>query len=151
MCLLMRACGAELTHQRDFALRRIYSVGEPLTAEAIEWAERAFGVPVYDNYWQTETGSLVIANRPGVPVRRGSMDTPVTGVAAAMIDERGRELPAGIVGDIAVRRRFLRSLRATGISLKRRAPAFAPVGTSRGIADAATAKATSGSSCAMMM
>lgn len=101
--LLMRACGEELTDQRDFALRRIYSVGEPLTAEVIEWAERTFGVPVYDNYWQTETGSLVIANRPGVPVRRGSMGKPVTGVAAAIIDEHGQELPAGMIGDIAIR------------------------------------------------
>ncbi len=101
--LLMRAGGEELTHQRDFALRRIYSVGEPLTAEVIEWAERVFGVPVYDNYWQTETGSLVIANRPGVPVRRGSMGKPVTGVSAAIIDEHGQELSAGMTGDIAVR------------------------------------------------
>ncbi|GAC1403382.1 MAG: acetate--CoA ligase [Pyrinomonadaceae bacterium] len=88
---------------RDFALRRIYAVGEPLNTEVIAWAEGAFGVPVYDNYWQTETGSQVIANRPGVPVRRGSMGKTVSGVYAAIIDEQGRELPANTVGDIAIR------------------------------------------------
>lgn len=100
---LMRAGGEELTHERQLALRRIYSVGEPLNPEVIAWAERVFSVPVYDSYWQTETGSQVIANRPGIPVRRGSMGTPVTGVYAAIVDEQGRELPAGTIGDIALR------------------------------------------------
>jgi acetyl-CoA synthetase len=101
--LLMNAADVGALRERDFALRRIYAVGEPLNAEVIAWVERAFQVPVYDNYWQTETGSQVIANRPGIPIKRGSMGRAVPGVYAAIIDERGRELPAETVGDIAIR------------------------------------------------
>lgn len=100
---LLMSEGDAPAHGRAFALRRIYSVGEPLNPEAIAWVERVFGVPVYDNYWQTETGSQVIANRPGVPVRRGSMGRPVPGVAVGIIDHAGREQPPGVVGDIALR------------------------------------------------
>lgn len=89
--------------RRDFALRRIYTVGEPLGPEVIAWAEEAFGAPVYDNYWQTETGAQVIANRPGLLVKRGSMGKAVAGAHVAVIDEQGNELPPNVVGDIAVR------------------------------------------------
>lgn len=100
---LFRRAGEESVRGRDFALRRIYSVGEPLNPEVIAWVEAAFGAPVYDNYWQTETGSHIIANRPSVAVRRGSMGTAVTGARVAIIDERGAEVANGIVGDIALR------------------------------------------------
>ncbi len=94
--------GELLARAHSFALRRIYSVGEPLNPEVIAWVERVFGAPVYDSYWQTETGAQVIANRPGVSVRRGSMGKAVAGVRAAVVDERGREVPDGTIGDIAL-------------------------------------------------
>ena len=43
-------------------LRLIASVGEPLNAEAVTWGKKAFGKPIYDNWWQTETGGIMISN-----------------------------------------------------------------------------------------
>jgi len=100
---LMRNEIGDISPPRKFALRRIYSVGEPLNPEVLSWAERTFQAGVFDNYWQTETGTFVVANRPGVAVKKGSMGKAVKGVQVSIIDERGRELPAGMVGDIAVR------------------------------------------------
>ncbi len=100
--LLRNEVGDESPSQK-FALRRIYSAGEPLNPEVIAWAERVFAAEVFDNYWQTETGTHVIANRPGVEVRRGSMGKAVEGVQVSIIDSHGREQPNDTVGDIAVR------------------------------------------------
>jgi len=100
---LLRNEVGDVSPKKDFALRRIYSVGEPLNPEVIAWAERMFDAQVFDNYWQTETGSFVIANRPNMPVKRGAMGKAVEGVHVSIIDSAGREVPNGIVGDIAVR------------------------------------------------
>jgi acetyl-CoA synthetase len=45
-------------------LRLIHSVGEPLNPEAVVWGEKALGLPIHDNWWQTETGGIMIANYP---------------------------------------------------------------------------------------
>jgi len=100
---LLRNEIGDVSPQRDFALRRIYSVGEPLNPEVLAWAERTFNAQVYDNYWQTETGSFVIANRPNLKVKRGAMGTAVEGVQVSIIDSHGREVMNGEVGDIAIR------------------------------------------------
>ncbi|MBC7796554.1 MAG: AMP-binding protein [Pyrinomonadaceae bacterium] len=99
---LMRNEIGDITRKRDFALDRIYSVGEPLNPEVISWATRIFDAPVFDNYWQTETGSHIIANRPNIRVLRGSMGKAVDGVEVAIIDNSGREVANNIVGDIAI-------------------------------------------------
>ncbi|GAA4990527.1 hypothetical protein GCM10025734_17440 [Kitasatospora paranensis] len=70
------------------ALRFIASVGEPLNPEAVRWGEEILGLPIHDNWWQTETGSIMIANRAGGEVRPGSMGRPLPGVAAGIL-ERG--------------------------------------------------------------
>lgn len=103
MLRLLRNEMGDLPRKREFNLRRIYSAGEPLNPEVIGWAERVFGAQVFDNYWQTETGSQIIANRPNVPIIRGAMGKAVEGVHVAIIDANGRELPVGEVGDIAVK------------------------------------------------
>ena len=60
--MLMKA-GAELAREYDFrSLRFIASVGEPLNPEAVVWGSEAFGLPIHDNWWQTETGGIMIAN-----------------------------------------------------------------------------------------
>ena len=89
--------------KKSFALRRIYSAGEPLNPQVIIWAERTFDAQVFDNYWQTETGSFVIANRPNMTVRRGAMGKAVEGVQVSIIDNAGNEVPNNVVGDIAIR------------------------------------------------
>jgi acetyl-CoA synthetase len=84
-------------------LRYICSVGEPLNPEAIVWGMKAFGMPIHDNWWQTETGCIQIANYPIMEVRPGSMGRPFPGVTAACVDKDGVEVPAGEEGDLVLR------------------------------------------------
>lgn len=103
MLRLLRNEHGENTLKERLSLKRIYSAGEPLNPEIISWAENVFGAEVYDNYWQTETGSQIIANRPNMKVIRGAMGKAVEGVQVAIIDEKGRELPKNEIGDIAIK------------------------------------------------
>jgi acetyl-CoA synthetase len=82
--MLMRA-GAEVALEYDLgSLRFIASVGEPLNPEVVVWGEKAFGMPVHDNWWQTETGGIMIANYRSMDVRPGSMGRPLPGIEAAV-------------------------------------------------------------------
>jgi acetyl-CoA synthetase len=98
--------GSDLVKRHDLsALRHMCSVGEPLNAEAVHWGREAFGLDFHDTYWQTETGSIVITNLPGMPVKAGSMGRPFPAIDAAVVDaETGvRIRETGKVGMIAVR------------------------------------------------
>jgi acetyl-CoA synthetase len=87
--VLMRA-GAEAWKGYDLsALRLLASVGEPLNPEAVEWSVEAFGKPFHDNWWQTETGGIMIANFPSMEVRPGSMGKPLPGIEAAIVERSG--------------------------------------------------------------
>ena len=82
------------------ALRLVASVGEPLDAESVLWAQQAFGVPVLDTWWQTETGAIMIANRRGHEVRPGSMGRPVDGITATLLERDAEgELVLGPQGE----------------------------------------------------
>jgi acetyl-CoA synthetase len=84
--LLMRA-GAELAKEHDLSsLRFLASVGEPLNAEAVQWSARVFGKPFHDNWWQTETGGIMIANYASMDVKPGSMGKPLPGVEAEIME-----------------------------------------------------------------
>jgi len=67
------------------ALRFLASVGEPLNPEAVLWGVEAFGMPFHDNWWQTETGGIMIANYAAMDVRPGSMGRPLPGIEAAIV------------------------------------------------------------------
>ncbi|MET9720218.1 acetate--CoA ligase [Streptomyces rochei] len=85
------------------ALRFIASVGEPLNPEAIVWGRDVLGLPVHDNWWQTETGSIMIANFAACEIRPGSMGRPLPGVEAAVLeqDAQGRvRLTDGKVAEV---------------------------------------------------
>ncbi len=88
-------------------LRLITSVGEPLNPEAVWWGQEAFGLPIHDNWWQTETGGIMIANYLSMPVRPGSMGRPLPGVEAALVQrtEEGLKVidEAGVEGELALR------------------------------------------------
>ena len=73
-------------------LRVILSVGEPLNAEAVIWGEENFGFPILDNWWQTETGGIMIANYPSVKVKPGSMGKPLPGVEAVIANVNDKEI-----------------------------------------------------------
>ena len=70
-------------------LRLILSVGEPLHADAVLWMQEAFGVPILDNWWQTETGGIMITNTKDLPVKPGSMGKPIPGIEAAIAEIDG--------------------------------------------------------------
>lgn len=66
-------------------LRLIHSVGEPLNPEAVLWGKEVLGLPIHDNWWQTETGGIMIANYPSMDIRPGSMGRPLPGIEAAIL------------------------------------------------------------------
>jgi acetyl-CoA synthetase len=66
-------------------LRLIHSVGEPLNPEAVVWGQRVLGLPIHDNWWQTETGGIMIANFAAMDIRPGSMGKPLPGIEAAIV------------------------------------------------------------------
>lgn len=84
-------------------LRHICSVGEPLNPEVIRWGREVLGKEIYDTWFQTETGAIMIANRPGLEIRPGSMGRPVTGIEAAILDDSGAILPPGEQGHLCLK------------------------------------------------
>ena len=106
--MLMKA-GAALAQKHDLrALRFCASVGEPLNPEAVVWGQEALGRPFHDNWWQTETGGIMIANFAALDVRPGSMGRPLPGVAAAIVhrvgDDRVEVVEApDVQGELALR------------------------------------------------
>ena len=102
--LLMRS-GASAAREHDLSsLRYVMSVGEPLNPEGVVWGLDAFDLPIHDNWWQTETGAIMIANYPSMPIRPGSMGRPFPGIHAAIIDDEGNEMTEPMAeGQLAVR------------------------------------------------
>jgi len=102
--LLMKA-GADRARRYDLStLRYVLSVGEPLNPEGVVWGKDAFDLPIHDNWWQTETGAIMIANYPIMPIRPGSMGRPFPGIHAAIIDDEGNEIEEPMLeGQLAVK------------------------------------------------
>jgi acetyl-CoA synthetase len=106
--MLMKA-GLELVRAHSYPrLRFLASVGEPLNPEAVMWGMEAFGMPFHDNWWQTETGAILVANYASVDVKPGSMGLPIPGVEVAIV-ARGEDGEAhvvsepGVVGELAIK------------------------------------------------
>lgn len=90
--MLMKA-GPELAEQYDLSkLRFIASVGEPLNPEAVLWGQQVLGLPIHDNWWQSETGGIMISNYASMDIKPGSMGRPLPGVEAAVVkrDDEGQ-------------------------------------------------------------
>jgi acetyl-CoA synthetase len=89
---LMKA-GEEIVGNYDLSsLRHLASVGEPLNSEAVIWSEKYIGKPFHDTYWQTETGSIMIANYPGMKIKAGSMGKPFPGITCALLNPQTHKL-----------------------------------------------------------
>lgn len=83
---MMMKVGTEVIRKYDLrSLRFIASVGEPLNPEAVVWGQKAFGLPIHDNWWQTETGGIMIANYAAMDIRPGSMGRPLPGIDAGIV------------------------------------------------------------------
>ena len=81
--LLMKA-GTALAHRHQYPqLRFVASVGEPLNPEAVWWGQEVLGLPIHDNWGQTETGGIMRAHTLSKTIKPGSMGKPLPGLAAA--------------------------------------------------------------------
>jgi acetyl-CoA synthetase len=76
---------AYIRQHRIHNLRFLATVGEPLHPETVYWSQEAFGRPFHDNWWQTETGTIMIANFAALDIKPGSMGNPVPGIEAAIV------------------------------------------------------------------
>ncbi len=106
---MMMKVGTEPMHKYDLrSLRFLASVGEPLNPEAVLWGQQAFGQPFHDNWWQTETGGIMIANYASMDIRPGSMGRPLPGIEASIVrrtEEGGIEeiLEPSVQGELALK------------------------------------------------
>ncbi len=106
---MMMKVGTEVIRKYDLHhLRFFASVGEPLNPEAVVWGQEAFGLPIHDNWWQTETGGIMIANYAAMDIRPGSMGRPLPGIEAGIV-RRQKDgsveviTEAGSQGELALR------------------------------------------------
>ncbi len=87
MRMLMKA-GEELPKDYDFShVRFASSVGEPLNPEVIKWVKENLHITLHDNWWQTETGGIIMANDAKMIVKPGSMGKPLPGIEVALIKD----------------------------------------------------------------
>ncbi|NMG03997.1 acetate--CoA ligase [Azoarcus taiwanensis] len=115
--MMMRGGTTGARAHRFDNLRFIASVGEPLNPQAVTWGVEAFGLPIHDNWWQSETGGIMIANYAAMDIRPGSMGKPLPGIDAAIV----RHLPGGgvepvtepdVEGELALRKGWPSMFRA---------------------------------------
>jgi len=83
--MLMKAGPEPARRHPRPALRFVSSVGEPLNPEAIWWGLETMGLPIHDNWWQTETGGIIIGNTLSQDIKPGSMGRPLPGVTTAIV------------------------------------------------------------------
>ena len=109
--LIKAAEGDDKVHPKNWdlsSLRILGSVGEPINPEAWMWYYKHIGgerCPVVDTFWQTETGGHMITPLPGAtPLVPGSCTLPLPGIAMAIVDETGKDLPNGSGGNLVIKR-----------------------------------------------
>ena len=109
--LIKAADGDAKVHPKNWdmsSLRILGSVGEPINPEAWMWYHKNVGgerCPIVDTFWQTETGGHMITPLPGAtPLVPGSCTLPLPGIAAAIVDEQGNDMPHGSGGILVVKK-----------------------------------------------
>jgi long-chain acyl-CoA synthetase len=85
------------------ALRVCVSGGAALPVEVMRGFEEAFGCMILEGYGLSETSPVASFNHPDRPRKPGSIGTPIRGVEFRVVDEAGKDVPAGEVGEIAIR------------------------------------------------
>src|SRR3954454_742598 len=95
-----------LVRGRDLSrFRTLFLAGERLDPDTYRWAGERLGVPIVDNWWQTETGWPIAANLRGLapmPTKPGSPSVPVPGYRVEVLGEQGRPLGPGQEGAICL-------------------------------------------------
>jgi len=98
--------GALIAEHDISSLKALFLAGERLDPDTYQWSTRVLGVPVVDNWWQTETGWPIAANPRGLealPLKEGSPSVPVPGYDVRILDGQGIEVPANTEGSIVIR------------------------------------------------
>lgn len=98
--------GALIKNYDISCLRALYLAGERADPDTIEWAQKVMKVPVYDHWWQTESGYPMVGNPVGIealPVKIGSPTVALPGYAIDILDDAGHPLPPGELGAIAIK------------------------------------------------
>ena len=93
----------EIYTQLDLSnLKHIFSVGEPLNPEIYEWGLRVLKKEIFDTWFQTETGSIMIANRPGLTVKPGSMGKPLKAIKPQIKNSENESLADNQIGNLCL-------------------------------------------------
>ena len=98
--------GEMIKHYDISCLRALYLAGERADPDTIVWAQNVMKVPVYDHWWQTETGWTIAGNPAGIealPVKIGSPTVPMPGYDVRILDEAGHPVAPGTLGAIAIK------------------------------------------------
>jgi acetyl-CoA synthetase len=109
MRMLMKN-GEALPRTFDFSsVRLAASVGEPLNPEVIHWVKENLGIALHDNWWQSETGGIIVSNYRAMAIKPGSMGKPMPGMEVCLVKNHGDgqlELAenSGESGEIAIHR-----------------------------------------------
>ncbi len=113
---LMRQGNDPVTSCSRASLRLLGTVGEPINPEAWEWYYRVVGdnrCPIVDTWWQTETGSVMIAPLPGaMTLKPGSATLPFFGIEPAIVDAEGKELEGACEGNLVIKRSWPSQIRS---------------------------------------
>ncbi len=102
---MMMRSSAWTSARGSLALRAIMSAGESVGSAVFEWTQAELGITVNEMFGQTEMNYIVGNSQARWPARPGAMGRPYPGHRVAVIDDEGREMPAGEIGEVAVHRR----------------------------------------------
>ncbi|MGB7983386.1 MAG: propionyl-CoA synthetase [Candidatus Nanopelagicales bacterium] len=97
--------GALIADHDLSSLQTLFLAGERLDPDTYQWSTRVLGVPVVDNWWQTETGWPIAANPRGLehlPIKEGSPSVAVPGYDVRVLDGAGEEVAPGTEGNIVL-------------------------------------------------
>ena len=114
---LMREGEEHVSKRNLSSLKLLGTVGEPINPEVWLWYQRVVGkgrCPVVDTWWQTETGGILITPLPGAhTLKPGSASRPFFGVEPVIVDDNGKELPAGESGKLCLKKPWPGIMRTT--------------------------------------
>jgi acetyl-CoA synthetase len=102
--MLMQSIDVQYESYDLSCLRAIFSVGEPLNPAVIEWVKQKLNKTVYDTWFQTETGAIMISNSPNLKIKPGSMGQPFKGVEVVILDDLGKPVPEMIAGHLCLKK-----------------------------------------------
>lgn len=101
---MLMSIGEEIPKKYNFkSLRHVCSVGEPLNPEALKWIKKITGLAPHETWWMTETGMQLICNYRSEDFKIGATGKPFPGTYASVVDDSGKEVPPGTLGNLVVK------------------------------------------------